>query len=163
MIFGKLFAPAEVKVLKKYISQFVGEFEEELPLTSLSRYQLMSKLKKDTLNMADTKEMLELLTDDNPPHPEYQALHSIGQIIYHNLAHPPLVDIGGGSFCSADYRDVMGHLTSEGNDLKIIAHAIIDKIIEKNHEDKDSEYVINYLDVIDDATKPNTNLHISGY
>lgn len=120
MIFGNLFSAPEVKIFKKYSSQFLDEFENSLTLTSFSRYTLIKNLKTDIDKMAATKEMLQILTDSNPPHFEYQALHGIGQIIIHYLGRPPLVDIGGGSFCSADYRDALGQLTDEGRDLKTV-------------------------------------------
>ena len=77
-----------------------------------------------------------LFNDDDPPNPEYQALHTVGQIVYTYFCRPPLVDIGGGSFCSANLRDTFGHLTDGGINLKIIYRAVMDKIVEKGFERK---------------------------
>jgi len=144
------------------MNQFLDDFERTLPLQSFSRSKLIKSIRKDALKVANTKEMIQLLNDNPKPHPEYQALHSIGHIVFHYLSRPPLIDIGGGSFCSANYRDPLGHLTDQGKDLKVIGHTVIEKIIENNHECKDSEYVSNFIDVIDDATKSNTNRYFAG-
>jgi hypothetical protein len=157
MIFDKIFIAPEAKVLKKQISKSIILIEKRTKLASLSRFNLIKKLKSDTLKMACSSGMRKILTSADAPHPEHQALHSIAQIVFSYLCKEPLVDISGGSFCSADYRDALGQLTPEGQDLRRVAHTIIDIMTERKFEAEKSEYATTYLDVINDVTKPNTN------
>ena len=163
MFLRKIFPAPEVKILKKFAGQFLDECTQSLRFQSFSKSKLIKEIKTELANLADTKEMLALLTSDDPPILEYQSLHSIGQIIIHLLSRPPLVDIGGGSYCSLSYRDALGNLTDEGKDIRALAHALVDKIVTKKFEERSSEYIINFIDVVDDATKPNTNRHFSGF
>ena len=163
MFLRKIFQAHEVKLLKKYAEQFLDEYTQSLRFQSFSNSKLIKDIKVELNKLADTKEMLALLTGDDPPILEYQSLHSLGQIINHLLSRPPLVDVGGGSYCSLSYRDALGNLTDEGKDIRTLAHALADKIVTKKFEERSSEYIINFIEVVDDATKPNTNRHFSGF
>lgn len=145
-------APRPIKEMYQHAVSYLDAIEESRAKPGVGSVVVAKEARKLIKVLIFGKPMRQIIAGDNPPNIEHQALHSIAQVVYHLVSRAPLVDVGNGSFCSAELRNVLGMPNEACAYLRELHRGVLEQMVRAGLEKQDSEYVTKNGAVIDEAT-----------